>query len=148
MRPLRAGDARCSTDGQDPDAQREALRRLRGGRQAHLLDHGLTGTSRERPGLREALAACRAGDTLVVTRLDRLARSLPDARDIADELTAREVRLDLGGAVYDPTDPVGRLLFNVLGWSPSSRPTSSVPARARGWRSPGPRGTYGGDSPS
>jgi len=56
-----------------------------------------------------------AGDTLVVTKLDRLARSLPDARAIAtDELTARRVRLSLGGAVYDPTDPVGRLLFNVL----------------------------------
>jgi DNA invertase Pin-like site-specific DNA recombinase len=51
---------------------------------------------------------------LVVTKLDRLARSLPDARAIADELTARRVRLSLGGAVYDPTDPVGRLLFNVL----------------------------------
>jgi DNA invertase Pin-like site-specific DNA recombinase len=34
------------------------------------VDHGLTGTNRERPGLREALAACRAGDTLVVTKLD------------------------------------------------------------------------------
>ena len=41
-----------------------------------------------------------AGDTLVVTKLDRLARSLPDARAIAtDELTARRVRLSLGGAV-------------------------------------------------
>ena len=78
------------------------------------VDHGLTGTNRERPGLREALAACREGDTLVVTKLDRLARSLPDARAIADELTAGQVRLNLGGSVYDPTDPVGRLLFNVL----------------------------------
>jgi DNA invertase Pin-like site-specific DNA recombinase len=64
--------------------------------------------------LREALAACREGDTLVVTKLDRLARSLPDARAIADELTARQVRLSLGGSVYDPNDAVGRLLFNVL----------------------------------
>jgi DNA invertase Pin-like site-specific DNA recombinase len=78
------------------------------------VDHGLTGTNRERPGLREALAACRAGDTLVVTKLDRLARSLPDARAIADELTVRQVSLNLGGSVYDPTDAVGRLLFNVL----------------------------------
>ena len=77
-------------------------------------DRGLTGTNRERPGLREALAACREGDTLVVTKLDRLARSLPDARAIADELTARQVRLNLGGSVYDPNDAVGRLLFNVL----------------------------------
>jgi len=67
------------------------------------------------PGLREALAACRAGDVLVVTKLDRLARSLRDATDIADELTKKGVALNLGGAVYDPTDPVGRLLFNVLG---------------------------------
>ena len=55
-----------------------------------------------------------SGDTLVVTKLDRLARSLPDARAIADELTARQVRLSLGGSVYDPNDAVGRLLFNVL----------------------------------
>jgi DNA invertase Pin-like site-specific DNA recombinase len=74
----------------------------------------LTGTNRERPGLREALAACREGDTLVVTKLDRLARSLPDARAIADELTTRQVSLNLGGAVYDPNDAVGRLLFNVI----------------------------------
>ena len=71
--------------------------------------HGLTGTNRERPGLREALAACRAGDTLVVSKLDRLARSLPDARAIADELTTRQISLSLGGSVYDPTDAVGRL---------------------------------------
>jgi DNA invertase Pin-like site-specific DNA recombinase len=49
-----------------------------------------------------------------VTKLDRLARSLPDARDIVAELTAREVTLSLAGSVHDPTDPVGRLLFNVL----------------------------------
>jgi DNA invertase Pin-like site-specific DNA recombinase len=60
------------------------------------------------------LAACREGDTLVAAKLDRLARSLPDAVAIADELTTRQVRLNLGGSVYDPTDPVGRLMFNVL----------------------------------
>ena len=51
---------------------------------------------------------------MVVTKLDRLARSLPDARDILDELTKRNVKLSLGGSIHDPTDPVGRLLFNVL----------------------------------
>ena len=39
---------------------------------------------------------------------------MPDARDIADELTARGVRLNIGGSVHDPTDPIGRLLFTVL----------------------------------
>jgi len=71
----------------------------------------LTGRNRDRPGLREALAACRSGDTLVGTKLDRLARSLPDARDIVEELTAAEVKLNIGGARHDP---IGRLLFNVL----------------------------------
>ncbi len=39
---------------------------------------------------------------------------LPDARAILEDLTKREVKLSLGGSVHDPTDPVGRLLFNVL----------------------------------
>jgi len=53
---------------------------------ASTSDHGLTGTNRDRPGLRLTLAGCRAGDTLVVTKLDRLARSQPDARGILDDL--------------------------------------------------------------
>ena len=80
------GYARCSTDTQDltpngtpslhSGSSRTALRRRRP-----------TGANRARPGLREALAACRAGQALVVTKLDRLARSLKNARDIVEELT-------------------------------------------------------------
>jgi DNA invertase Pin-like site-specific DNA recombinase len=69
------GYARCSTDAQDLTAQRDALAALGVQPDRIYVDHGLTGTSRARPGLREALAACRDGDTLVVTELDRLARS-------------------------------------------------------------------------
>ncbi|MEV7961699.1 recombinase family protein [Oerskovia paurometabola] len=115
MTGMKIGYARVSTQGQDLTAQHEELERLGVEAERIYVDHGLTGTNRERPGLREALAACRAGDTLVVTKLDRLARSLPDARDIADELTRRRIVLSLGGSAYDPTDPVGKLLFNVLG---------------------------------
>ncbi|MBA3411555.1 MAG: recombinase family protein [Geodermatophilaceae bacterium] len=114
MSALLVGYARCSTEQQDLTAQHDGLIKLGVASERIYVDHGLTGTNRERPGLKEALAACRAGDTLVVTKLDRLARSLPDARTIADELTARQVRLNLGGSLYDPTDAVGRLLFNVL----------------------------------
>jgi DNA invertase Pin-like site-specific DNA recombinase len=114
MAPLLIGYARVSTDEQDLTAQREALAALGVSAERIYVDHGLTGTNRDRPGLREALAACREGDTVVVTKLDRLARSLPDARDIVDELTHRHVKLSLGGSLHDPNDPVGRLLFNVL----------------------------------
>lgn len=81
------GYARVSTNAQDLTAQRNALRALGVDEDNIHIDHGLTGSNRERPGLREAIAAVRAGDTLVVAKLDRLARSLPGARDIADELT-------------------------------------------------------------
>ena len=108
------GYARVSTDGQDLTAQRDGLTSLGVAPDRVYVDHGLTGTNRDRPGLREALAACRPGDTLVVTKLDRLARSLPDARAIADELNAGDVKLNLGGSIHDPTDPIGKLLFNVL----------------------------------
>jgi DNA invertase Pin-like site-specific DNA recombinase len=114
MAQMLIGYARCSTDEQDLTAQLDALAALGVTPKRVYVDHGLTGTNRERPGLREALAACRAGDTLVVTKLDRLARSLTDARDIADELTNRDVKLSLGGSVHDPADPIGRLLFNML----------------------------------
>ncbi len=110
MPELKTGYARVSTDAQDLIVQREALAALGVDIARIYTDHGLSGTNRARPGLREAMAACRTGDTLVVTKLDRLARSVPDARDIVDELTARGVRLNLGGSVHDPTDPIGRLL--------------------------------------
>jgi hypothetical protein len=90
---------------QDLTAQRHGLLALGVDPGRIYVDHGLTGTNRERPGLREALAACREGDTLVVTKLDWLARSLPDARAIAEELTLRQVRLSLGGSVYVSRDP-------------------------------------------
>ena len=56
----------------------------------------------------------RAGDTFVVPKLDRLARSVPDARAIADALAARGVKLQLGSSVHDPTDPMGKMFFNIL----------------------------------
>jgi DNA invertase Pin-like site-specific DNA recombinase len=115
MTGIQIGYARVSTDKQDLSAQRSALEWLGVAPDRIYVDQGLTGANRARPGLREAMAACREGDTLVVTKLDRLARSLRDAKDIADELTARGVALSLGGSVYNPNDPIGRLLFNVLG---------------------------------
>jgi DNA invertase Pin-like site-specific DNA recombinase len=109
MTGLLIGYARVSTNDQDLTAQKNALVALGVSSEKTFTDQGLTGANRARPGLREALAACRAGDTLVVTKLD-----LRDAKDIVDELTRREVKLSIGGSVHDPIDPVGRLLFNVL----------------------------------
>ena len=108
------GYARCSTDKQDLAAQKAALEKLGVVPERIYTDHGLTGTNRSRPGLDQALAAVRAGDTLVVPKLDRLARSVPYARTIADALQARGVKLALGANVHDPADPMGKMFFNIL----------------------------------
>ena len=107
------GYARCSTDKQDLAAQRQTLRQLGVSDDRVYLDHGVTGRNRRRPGLQQALAAGRQGDTLVVPKLDRLARSVPDAREIGDSLAAGGVRLSIGGTVYDPNDP-GQNALNIL----------------------------------
>lgn len=57
------------------------------------------------------MTAVREGDTLVVPKLDRLARSVPDARAIADELATRAVKLALGTTIHDPNDPMGRMFL-------------------------------------
>ena len=114
MAPTLIGYARCSTDKQDLAAQKQALLGLGVAAERIYTDHGFTGTNRARPGLDQALAAVRKGDTLVVPKLDRLARSVPDARAIGDSLAQRGVKLQIGASVHDPDDPMGKLFFNIL----------------------------------
>ena len=116
------GYARCSTDRQDPAAQRQALLEIGIAENRIYTDHGLTGTTPARPGLDQALAAVRQGDTLVVPKLDLLARSVSDARAIADQLLERGVKLALGRALYDPDDPMGKIFFNILAVRNRSHP--------------------------
>jgi DNA invertase Pin-like site-specific DNA recombinase len=113
---MKIGYARVSTKAQEYGiaAQSAQLAQLGVEPDRIYTDEGLTGTNRDRPGLRAAMAACREGDTLVVTKLDRLARSVLDARNIIDELSGHGIALSIGGSTHDPHDPVGRLLFNVL----------------------------------
>src|SRR5215467_7085256 len=114
MTATRVGYARCSTDKQDLAVQQAILQDLGVAPVQIYMERGLTGTTRARPGLDQALAAVRAGDTLVVPKLDRLARSVPDARQIGDSLVARGVKLSLAGTLYDPADPMGKMFFNIL----------------------------------
>lgn len=114
MTTILIGYARCSTEEQDLSAQRQALLALGVAEDRIYTDHGLTGSNRARPGLDQALAAVRSGDTFVVSKLDRLARSVPDAREIAHQLEAKGAKLALGASIYDPTDPMGKMFFNIL----------------------------------
>lgn len=109
------GYARCSTRGQDLRAQRSALRRLGVGTGNIYTDRGYTGRNRERPGLVEALAAVGEGDALVITKPDRLARSVTDLHAIVTELDSKGARLIYGGQVYSPGGPSSKMFFTVLG---------------------------------
>jgi DNA invertase Pin-like site-specific DNA recombinase len=114
MSGISIGYARCSTDKQDLEANRQILLDLGVLADRIYLDRAYSGTNRVRPGLDQALAAVRPGDTLVVPKLDRLARSVPDARQIGDSLVARNIRLQLGTMIYDPVDPMSKMFFNIL----------------------------------
>ena len=114
MKSTLIGYARCSTDKQDLTSQKNFLLELGVSEPLIYTDKGLTGTNRDRPGLDQAIAAVRSGDTLVVPKLDRLARSVPDARAIAKQLEEKGVKLALGASVYDPADPIGKMFFNIL----------------------------------
>ncbi len=109
------GYARVSTAKQDAEGQREALRAAGVAADRIYVDAGRSGrTTSGRAALEKALTAARAGDTFVVTKLDRLARSIRDFHDLADQLTSKGVTLQIGGQAYDPTSPMGRMFFSLL----------------------------------
>ena len=105
------GDARVSTRDQHPEAQTDALSAA--GCEKVFVDHA-SGTLAKRPALDEALGYLRAGDTLVVTKLDRLGRSVRNLKQIVDDLQARHVGLRALSQGIDTTTPGGRLFFHML----------------------------------
>src|SRR5215211_9321506 len=144
MTATRVGYARCSTDQQDLAAQQAMLQELGVAPERIYMDRGLTGTTRARPGLDQALAAVLAGDTLVVPKLDRLARSVPDARQIGDSLVARATS-GCSSARWSTTRPIRWARCSSTS-SPrsSSRSTCYRRVPARAWPSPGPKGRLKG----
>ncbi|MCW4601511.1 recombinase family protein [Janibacter hoylei] len=108
------GYARVSTERQDLAAQLKGLADLGVARDRIYTDKRTGRSMKDRPGLAQAIAALRPDDVLVVTKLDRLARSVPDARDLVGQVYDQGAALQLGPSRHDPEDPVGKFLFNAL----------------------------------
>ena len=107
------GYARVSTDGQSVSAQ-EA--QLRGAGCAKVYSETASGARSDRAQLANLKKRLGPGDVLVVTRLDRLARSTRDLLNTLHELTERKVGFkSLGDTWADTTTPHGRLMLTVLG---------------------------------
>lgn len=107
------GYVRVSTTDQDVALQRDALEAI--GVERIYEDHGVSGAKAERPGLNEALAYLREGDTLVVWKLDRLGRSMTHLLQTVTELEGRGVGFRSLTENVDTTTPTGRLVFHIFG---------------------------------
>lgn len=111
-RGLLLGYARVSTDDQDLTNQRAELQAAGC---IKLFSEKITGTRRERLELDRMLDYLRAGDVVIVTRLDRLARSTRDLLDIAEQLQVKDVGLrSLAEPWVDTTTPAGRMVLTVF----------------------------------
>ncbi|WP_288785872.1 recombinase family protein [uncultured Microbacterium sp.] len=111
---MKVGYARVSTNEQDAQTQRDFLLAAGVDEDRIYSDVGFTGKNAQREGLRQALAAVRDGDTLVVPKMDRLARNVEDTLQIVRELTERGVIFQMGHTVYDPHDPWSKLFLTFL----------------------------------
>lgn len=111
------GYARVSTRQQSTDRQEGDLRAAGVRRDDLYIDQGISGARASRPQFDRALDALQAGDTLVITTLDRLGRSTQNMLAFADELRGRGAGLrvlNLGGGDVDTSTPMGSMLFTIM----------------------------------
>lgn len=109
------GYARVSSSSQNLDRQRAALHSAGATR---IWEDTITGATRDRPALNQALDYARDGDMLVVASMDRLARSVPDLHSIVSDLTDRGVAVQFLNEQQTYTadsDPVSRFMLSILG---------------------------------
>jgi DNA invertase Pin-like site-specific DNA recombinase len=108
---MKYGYARVSTVSQDFESQLQSLER-EGCNQ--IYSEKFTGTKADRPKFKELLRLLEEGDTLVVTKLDRFARSTVDAINTVKELFERGIKVHILNTGLVENTPTGRLIFSVM----------------------------------
>lgn len=108
---MKYGYARVSTVHQDLDSQLQKLNQE--GCQIIYKDK-FTGTTKERPEFNKLLAALTEGDTLVVTKLDRFARSTRDGIELIQDLFRRNIKVHVLNMGLVEDTPTGRLILNIM----------------------------------
>lgn len=140
----RIGYARVSTDDQNLDLQRDALRLAGVGT---IYEEAASGKNTARPELEQCRKALRAGDTLVVWRLDRLGRSLPDLVQIVTDLEQRGVGFESLTEKIETGSAAGKLIFHVFA-APAEFERGLIRERTRvGLTAARARGRSGGRKP-
>jgi DNA invertase Pin-like site-specific DNA recombinase len=108
---MKAGYARVSTKDQTVDLQVDALKKAGC---TKVYTEVMNGSRAERPVLSKVLEHLRAGDVLVIWKLDRLGRSLKHLIEVVNELMTRKIGLKSLNDPIDTTTPQGRLIFNLF----------------------------------
>lgn len=109
---MRIGYGRVSTRDQNPEAQEDALRAADCDR---IFVDKASGKLASRPELDKALITAREGDQFVITKLDRLGRSLKNLIELSEQLRSQNVALVVLDQGIDTSTPVGRMFFHILG---------------------------------
>lgn len=110
---MKIGYARVSSLGQSLDTQKEKLETF--GCEKIFREKRSGASTSKREAVNEALEFCREGDVLVITKLDRLARSMFDLQNIVATLERKKADLVVLDQKIDTTTPTGRLTFHLLG---------------------------------
>ena len=109
---MKIGYARVSTADQNTELQ---LAALKDAGCDEIYSENLSGKNRNRPELKALLKSLRKDDTVVATKIDRLARSVTDLFKISEEIEEKEANLKILEHDFDTSKPTGKLLFSVLG---------------------------------
>jgi len=109
---MRIGYGRVSTRDQNPDAQEDALKDADCDQ---IFVDKASGKLASRPELDKALIAARDGDEFVITKLDRLGRSLKNLIELSEQLDKKGVNLVVLSQGIDTSTPAGRMFFHILG---------------------------------
>src|SRR3974390_3436835 len=110
---MQVGYCRVSTDEQTTALQVDALKAA--GCERIFEDKGISGAVAKRPQLDRCLKALKAGDVLVIWKLDRLGRSLHHLLDVAEDLKSRGIGFKSITEAIDTTTPQGTLIFQIMG---------------------------------
>ena len=144
MTKRRIGYGRVSTMDQHLDAQQDAL--LAAGADKLFVEK-ITGTKASRPELDKALEYLREGDTLVITRMDRLGRSAKDLLTIVSTLEALGVDLEILEQNIDTKTPEGKLFFTMVAGFAEFEHSMMVARTKEGLAAARARGRVGGRKP-
>lgn len=144
----RIGYGRVSTSDQRPRAQLDALIEAGCDSELCFIDNGVSGVKAHRPELDRMLVVLRKGDVVVITRLDRLGRSVQNLVELVDRFRKMGVELVVLTQGIDTTTPAGKMMFHMVAAIAEFEHDLISERTREGLKAARARGKLGGRKPS